>query len=237
MDNLGSPLTQFGFVAVTAAIVAAVAGSVIRWAPVRQAVVFGVVTALWAGLTFTLARSGALNHFTLPPPLAPVLVVGVGLVVAAVLSPVGAALARAPIAWLTGLQSFRIIVELLIHRAVQEGVAPPQMTWTGYNADILVGVTAPAIALLAWRARAPRWLLLGWNIAAAAILAVVVVVGVLSLPTPLQKLHPDNTWIVHAPYVWLPTLLVTSAFLLHAVSLRKLLQHGSAQIHGNISQP
>lgn len=67
-----------------------------------------------------------------------------------------------------------------------------------------------------------------WNVVGLGLLALVVVVGVLSLPTPLQVLKPDNTWVVHAPYGLLPTVLVMTAVLLHIAAIRKVLREGRA---------
>ena len=44
--------------------------------------------------------------------------------------------------FLVGFQGFRIVVEMLIHKAVQEGMAHPTMTWSGTNCDLVAGVTA-----------------------------------------------------------------------------------------------
>jgi hypothetical protein len=55
-----------------------------------------------------------------------------------------------------------------------------------------------------------------------ALLLWVVGVAALSFPTRFQLLRPDNTWVAYFPYVWLPSILVTTALLGHVVVFRKL---------------
>ncbi|MEO7167134.1 MAG: hypothetical protein ABI016_08860 [Chthoniobacterales bacterium] len=73
----------------------------------------------------------------------------------------GTCLSLLPPTFLIGFQAFRIPVELLIRRAVQEGIAPRQMTWTGLNLDILPGISA--LLLFPVGRRIPRWGILVWN--------------------------------------------------------------------------
>ena len=63
-------------------------------------------------------------------------------------------LARAtPVAWLVGLQTFRIGVELALALLYHAGVVPLQMTIEGRNWDLLVGLSAAPVAWLAARGR------------------------------------------------------------------------------------
>ena len=63
------------------------------------------------------------------------------------------------------LQSFRIIVELLIYGAFLEGVFPQRATFEGLNFDILVGISAPVIGWLILKKRIGfKKGLLIWNI-------------------------------------------------------------------------
>jgi len=98
-------------------------------------------------------------------------------------------------------QSFRILVELLTHRAYKGGTA---------------------LLLAPFASRLPPAVLAAWNTMGLVLLAWVVGVAVLSLPTPLQRLWPDNVWVAHAPYVWLPTVLVPAALLGHIALFRQL---------------
>ena len=127
-----------------------------------------------------------------------------------------------PLSFLVGFQGFRIVVEALIHLAVQEGVAHPTMTWFGTNWDITAGVSALMLAPFA--NRISSFILQIWNVSMALILVITVVTGVMAAPTPFRQImgEPANTWVAHFPFVWLPTILVFCAWLGHIVLYRKL---------------
>ncbi len=54
----------------------------------------------------------------------------------------GEAAARRSLAALIGFQSFRLPLELVMHHAVETGVMPNQLSFTGYNFDIATGAAA-----------------------------------------------------------------------------------------------
>jgi hypothetical protein len=180
-----------------------------------------IAIVVWATVTALLAATGLLRDFSKLPPVAPILFAS-GFIMTVLLARSSKAKAwlRLSPAFLVGFQSFRILVELLIHAAVVQGIAPPQMTWTGMNFDIITGVTALVVAPLASRLQpSVLWL---WNAMGLALLVWVVGVATLSFPTQFQVLKPDNTWIAEFPFVWLPSLLVTSALLMHVILFRQL---------------
>ncbi len=131
-------------------------------------------------------------------------------------------LGELPLSILVGFQSFRILVELLLHASVEEGVAHPTMTWTGTNLDIVSGVTALVLAPFA--ARLDRRLLQGWNLVMAGVLVVTVVTGMAAAPTPFRQImgDPPNTMVGGFPYVWLPSILVLFACFGHIVLFKRL---------------
>jgi hypothetical protein len=181
----------------------------------------GIASAV-ALLTGALASQGVFMDFDPLPRALPVFLLSI---VAAILWATrgkGRELTRLPVIWLVGFQSFRILVELAIHEAVAQGVAPPQMTWTGMNWDVLVGLSAIPVAALS--ARLPKWALLIWNGLSLGLLANVVIVAALSMPTPFQQITPDNVWVGEFPYIWLPQVLVTTAALGHVLLFLKLLR-------------
>ena len=175
------------------------------------------VAAGWLLATGWATAAGLLQSFALPPRMMVVFSVGiVGLTLLAWRSDWH----ERPLAFLVGFQAFRILVELAIHRAVVEGVAPPQMTWTGRNLDIVTGVGA--LLLIPYVERLPRWSLHLWNAIGLALLVNVVTVAVLSMPVPFQVFEPDNVWVVFFPFSWLPLVLVMMAWLGHVVLFRRL---------------
>ena len=216
--------------AVAAAIVAAFAWASAgepRAARVRAALVAGSALAAWMAVTGALAARGILADFTSrPPPLMIVIIVGLALAIGLGLSPVGGKLARGlPFAALVGFHAFRLPLELVMHDAATRGIMPPQMSFTGDNFDIVSGITAILVAIAAARGPA-RVLVWAWNILGLALLMIIVIIAVASMPA-LHRFGTDarhlNTWFAQFPYIWLPSVLAASALFGHVVLTRRLL--------------
>jgi hypothetical protein len=239
---LGSPALRVAFVLLalmTAALIpAAVHASGVRAGldPARgkrQTVIAAIATALWMALTGVAAATGRL-HFS-PPPTMAIVVVGVFVIaVALTLSPLGRRIAlQLPIAVLVGYQSFRIVVELLLHRAYVEGLMPVQMSYAGRNFDIVTGLTALALGFWLATGRRSARLVFAWNTLGLALLLNVVVIALLSAPTPFRVFmnEPANVWITRAPWVWLPAVMVLAAVAGHALVYRRLfLERGQSGV-------
>ena len=145
--------------------------------------------------------------------------------VALALSGTGARLAeRVGWAGLIGFQVFRAPVEWVLFALYRAGEAPVQMTFEGWNFDVLTGLSAPLIAWLATRGTIARRAILVWNVAGLALLANIAAIAVLSTPTPLRAFwnEPANTFVAHWPWIWLPSFLVQAALLSHLLAFRKL---------------
>ncbi len=181
--------------------------------------------ALWMGLTGALASSGLLFHFD-PPRIVALFALTLGVVAWSWRARWGEALSGLPLGLLVGFQCFRIVVEIGIHQAALEGIAPRVMTWEGQNLDIVTGVSALLLAPFA--SRLPSWVLRGWNAICAGILVVVLVTAVLATPGPLRLIEtqPSNAWVSTFPFVWLPTVLVLVALVGHVVLARRLARRG-----------
>ena len=186
-----------------------------------------VLLAAWLLALGVLAGAGVfLRAGRVPPYFAAVGLLSSAAGVAFVCSHGGTAvLARTSAAWLVGLQSFRVIVEIVLWALALQHRLSPLLTFEGRNFDILVGLTALPVAWLcfvrcAWPPRAA----VVWNVAGIAILANIVLHALLSAPTPFQALRtePPTTIITTLPYIWLPGFLVPLALSLHVASLRTL---------------
>jgi hypothetical protein len=222
-----------GFVALTVAIgalfVAAVywssrrTGSA-RPAAARRAAVGGAFATAWIALTGVAAATGAL-HFDAPPSMLIAILASLALAVALALSPVGRQIALGlPIVVLVGYQGFRIVVELLLHRAYAEGLMPVQMSYTGRNFDIVTGISAVLLGTWLTIGRGSKTLVAAWNTLGVLLLANILGVALLSSPTPFRRFmnEPSNIWITHAPWVWLPTVMVFAAVFGHVAVFRRL---------------
>src|SRR5262249_39206913 len=120
--------------------------------------------------------------------------------------------------------------ELLMHRAVAEGVMPEQMSYSGWNFDILTGIGATL--LLPFANRAPAWLLRAWNLLGIALLTNILVIAVVSTPL-VAAFGPDRvtTFVPYPPYVWLASVLVGAAITGHILLIRRLgVVAGSARL-------
>jgi len=128
---------------------------------------------------------------------------------------------------LTLLSVIRFPVELVLHWLYQGGQVPKVMTYEGWNFDILSGITAPIVYWLAFRnGRVNRPLLIGWNLAALALLANIVTIAILSFRGPLQRLafEQPNVGVTYLPFIWLPAIVVPIVLFAHLAALYNLLR-------------
>ncbi len=182
--------------------------------------------ALWLVVATALALSGALRQWdATPPPVLPFILAMIAGAFVFAFSKAGTWVAQAtPVAVLVAIQGFRLPLELAMHRAAAEGLMPPQMTWSGLNLDILTGVSAVTLALLAWRRPLPRWIFAVWNATGAVLLVTVMAIAILSLPLPIRTFmnEPANVWVTYFPFVFLPAICVQAAIAGHLLVLRRL---------------
>lgn len=234
----GSRLLVVGFVVLSLALVALFVSALHTSArraglPLhvarRQAVVGALLAVAWLALTGLAAARGVLR-FQSPPSMLALLPLILAVALGVALAPVGRQLALGlPIAALVGFQSFRVAVELLLHRAYSEGLMPVQMSYSGRNFDIVSGLTAIAVAgWLATGQRSPtlvRRVVWAWNLLGVALLANILAVALLSAPTPFRVFmnEPANVWVTAAPWIWLPAIMVLAAVLGHALVFRWLM--------------
>lgn len=179
-------------------------------------------------LSALAAISGRLARFdAFPPPMflmiPSVLIMGFGVG----LSGIGRHAAdMLPLVSLIGLQTFRLPLEVLMHRAGVLGIMPPQLSYGGYQFDIVTGLTACLLyGLMRSGAAVPRWALWAWNVWGWWCLFVIAVIAVTT--SPVLRLFGDdprnvNTWVLYFPYVWLPVVLVTVAIAGHVMVTRAL---------------
>ena len=133
---------------------------------------------------------------------------------------------RLPLRLLTVLHVVRIPVELVLLWLFLGGQVPQMMTFEGRNFDILSGILAVIVYFAAFREGERRkGLLIAFNLIGLALLANVVTIAILSLPTPIQQLNfdqPDRA-VLYFPYIWLPTIVVPIVLFAHLASLWQLL--------------
>jgi hypothetical protein len=182
--------------------------------------------SLWLAVTAILAAQGRLADWsTFPPPV-------MQLVAAAGVFTFFSAFSRSgwrlvnglSLASLVGFQVFRVPVELILFWLARDGVVPVQMTFEGLNFDILSGISAPVVAWLITTERLSTKGILLWNLVGLGLLINIVIIAILSTPVSFRVFlnEPANTFITHAPYVWLPVFLVQAALCGHLLVFRRL---------------
>jgi hypothetical protein len=182
--------------------------------------------ALWLAIVFGLARVGVFRRFDALPPR--VMVAAMACTAALVAFSRGAAgrrfVAAASLAGIAGLQCFRVPVEVALHALYTRELVPVQMTWSGRNFDVLVGLTAPFVALALHRGRIGLRALAAWHVASLAMLVNIVATAAMSFPGPLRRFHEgvSAAVVAEAPFVWLPAFLVPVAAASHLVSLLEI---------------
>jgi hypothetical protein len=191
-----------------------------------KALLLSFVVLFWLLGTAMMAGEGQLENFDqFPPTVMVVISMAVIMTFLLAFSKTGLYLIEGiGIVWLVGFQGFRVLVEVFLHQMYLDGIVPQQMTYSGLNFDILAGLSALLMAWQIARKKVGPKAILIWNILGLALLLNIVVIAILSMPTPLRYFHnePANTFITQIPYIWLPAFQVQAALLGHLLVFRAL---------------
>lgn len=216
-----TPVADFSFLAIVAFIVVGAIAAYAHAAPSRpRALVRGsIVAAAWLALTGLPALAGLIAP---EGPIPPQLLMGVILVLAiafAVAEPGARIAATVPLWILVAFQVFRLPLELVLHRWVDAGLAPPQMTWTGHNLDIITGIVALVAAPIVRGHRRFAWVP---TVLGLALLANIGRIVLTSLPGPLLAFPDPLTLPAQFPRVWIGSVCVAAALAAHIIAIRAL---------------
>lgn len=190
---------------------------------IRQLVISLVAWAVFVSVWSLSARMSDFSIF--PFNLMPVILVPIVVAIIFISSKnFGEILRHIPPANLIRLQSFRFFVEVLLWMLFIAELLPIQMTFEGRNWDILAGFSAPIIAVLAAKGRISSTAIVIWNIICLGLLMNIVVIAVLSTPSPWRAFmnEPANYIVTYFPISWLPAFLVPLAYYLHFMSIRQM---------------
>ena len=216
----------FGIASLAVVVAAVLAWLLISRGEIRASVAVASIATLMS-IEWAVASSGTLTRWSPPPPPFMLMMAVLFLLTLAVAlgGPGRRIAANASFALLIGIQAFRLPLELVMHEAARQGIMPVQMSYSGWNFDIVTGALAIPIALAAAAGRAPRWLIAAWNLLGLLLLINIVTIAIVSTPL-IAAFGADhlNTWVAEAPYVWLPGVLVPAALFGHVVVFRKLRQ-------------
>ena len=199
------------------------------WPPERQKNAFKksvIAIVVWIVLLGVLAMLGFFNLSSLPPR--PVFIFLIALVVAFILAfskPVSELLKVTPIHWLVYIQSFRIFVELILWQGFNKGLLPVQMTFEGYNFDILSGIFAiPFGWMMSSNPKSAKITGVFYNVMGLALLLNIVTIAILSMPNALRTFtnEPSSAIVGEFPFIYIPGIFVVLAVFMHIFSLRQL---------------
>ena len=182
----------------------------------------------WLAYVCVISFSGLLTTTSLPPrvPVFLILPLFVFMVFFFTRQRFNWIINATPVSWLTYTQSFRIGVELLLVSLAINGSFPVAATLEGYNFDILIGVSALAVGY--WgvtRVRPNNAMLIAWNLAGLATLAVVIFVVITYAYFPGIWPKKENFSVAEFgsfPFTLLPGFLAPFAIFLHVFSLVKM---------------
>lgn len=207
-------------------VASSIAFCILRWLPAGYRGPALVGLALWLCYGAVLGYTGVIaNTSRLPPGLFYLLAPTLMLVMFTARSNVGLRIAASVPVWaLSGMESFRLVVEGFLHALWLDGRLPTMLTYHGANFDILIGATAPVVAWLIASRRMSDRMALAWHVMGIAFLANVAIRGVLTSPGPLNVLVTDvpNLAIGAFPFTFIPGLMVPLALVLHVLSIRAL---------------
>ncbi len=221
MDS--TPISDITFLGIVGFIVIATSLAAAHGAPVAgraQALMRTLLVGIvWLGITAAPPLLGWVGpDGFLPPQLLMTGVLSVAVLFA--LSKTGGRIARAVPLWaLVGFQGFRLPLELVLHRWAEVGIAPPQMTWTGQNPDIVSGGLALLAIPLVRKKASAAWLP---TVVGLALLFNIGRIVATSLPGPLQRFPEALTLPFRFPHVWIGSVCVAGALAAHLITIRAL---------------
>jgi hypothetical protein len=126
---------------------------------------------------------------------------------------------------LLGIHALRIPVEIVLYKLYLEKKVPELMTFSGWNFDIAIGISALLLLLyiVLTKKEMDRKIFMAWNIVGLLFLLFIVDLAILSSPLPIQQFAFDqpNVAIAEFPYCYLPTCVVPIVFISHVLLLRR----------------
>jgi len=184
------------------------------------------ICAIWIAYLFILSATGGLNNFGLPPRVVLLIVMPAvaGIIFLSGRKSFRVILQQTSLHLPVYLQSFRIIMELLIYGAFLQGVFPEKATFKGLNYDIFVGISSLIMGTLVQRGKVGAIGLLIWNAVSLVILSVTAYSFISTYYfTDFSATNKGGRSFVDFPYLFLAAVLLPAAVFLHVFSLRQVI--------------
>lgn len=173
----------------------------------------------WLLLVGGLAKAGVVAQKMPPGPLLVAAPAILYVVFGVARNPSSAAFAsKIALPALIGAQTFRLFVEIGFHQLAQRGWLPERMTFEGRNWDIVIGLTAPVVALVAvarpdWRRAYQAWNLLGLALVINAMAQAMI---------SFAGHGTESMAIGRFPFAYVPGFLAPLAVALHVLTFKAL---------------
>lgn len=192
--------------------------------------VSALLLGLWFAFTTVVSLQDMLQNFSATPPRVMIILIPavLGIIYISSSSRVNAFLSVIPSSWLVYIQSFRIIMELMLWLMFLNNLIPVQMSFEGLNYDVLAGLSAPLIGYYALSAKKwPRVSALLWNFAGLLLVINITLISILSTPFSFRQFmnEPANTIVTYFPFVWIPAFIVPFAVLVHILSIKQIIRY------------
>lgn len=197
----------------------------------RRTALAGLGLFAWFFYLYLITRGTFLQDYSLPPRFPLLLVLPAFLFIAIILyrqrkSRVFYAI---PKSWTTFYQSFRILIELLFVASVSVELLHREVTFEGYNYDIIFGISAILVTYLVFYKKwFPEKVALYWNYFGLLIIAFIIFLFTSTIYAPelwgkAASLAPPE--MLNFPFVLVPAFLMPSAVFIHVFAIMQWRKH------------
>ncbi len=220
-------MVQFGFYALTAAMLVFVI-YLFKYAanPQKLRKNGAILLITWVGYVVLISFTGILDSLSMPPR-APVFIIIPAFIIVFITASrksFQTVLDNTPRHVPVIIQSFRVVVEILIYGAFIEGFFPQRVTFEGLNYDILMGILALPLGFLIYKGLIYRQLILAFNILGLLVLSLTGYAFISSFYFSDFIGTSGEIALVQVPFILLPGVLLPFAIFYHVVSIRQNLK-------------
>ena len=217
-------MVQFGFYVLTA-LMLAIVFYLLKYASNPQALRKNALVLMLTWITYVVIMSftGVLDNLSMPPKALVLIILPAFIIVFIATCRKGfqSVLSKTPKHIPILIQSFRILVELLIYGTFLEGFFPQRVTFEGLNYDILIGIIALPTGILVLKGIAKRKTILAFNIIGLMVLGLTGYAFVSSFYFSGFVSASGEIALVKVPFILLPGVLLPFAIFYHIVSIKQ----------------
>jgi len=223
-------MVQTGFIILSVLMFLSIAAMINRFSDAdstekkKASFIYYTWCLVWIAYLIIISRLDLLANFDFPPriPLLLVFPLLISIFIFVSLRSTKRVLSQLTPVFPVYIQSFRVFVEILIYGAFLEEVLPKAVTFEGTNFDILLGLSAPAIAFMFQKNYISKRGVLIWNVVGLSILGLTVYTFISTIYFSGMPPTPGIYTFVELPYVLLPGFLLPCAIFYHVISIKQM---------------